>query len=490
MIIRWTYYLIPRLILGTLFSVFTIYGAVYIWNERLIAGVESVPALLTSAVGILSFVFAWRVWHLAGKSQLSSLIRRAKSAIEEKEYDSGRKYYDSALALADSSHYMPDTGDATRQKFYSKYADFLCGAGVNDEEAIGIYETYFRIYPDDAEFAGRIIPLAKSSDYITTRHLSFLNRLHILRPEYDDFRDYTAEQYLSSEVYNSDSQELLLDVIRKNSPLKGKALSFLLPRMLEQDRADIKALEIYLESLYLKIEHRFLKPMLGKIAEKARFEENPGPLSRMILDAFDEMPPAEREEIRAAVRLERMRKVPVKEEPAKTDTTPEEEYEDLTKFNTSGEIFSKTGRILLNAVAFIFKSGMSLAIIAARSKSVLKWAGGVILIGVMVFGIGGGIFSIGGKEDVSLEVISDKPFTIQTAAFKQRERAERAIREILAHDIRAHLVVTEGTTAWYQVRIDHFDTIPEARAKADSLKNAGVIANYFIANFEPGEYLE
>ena len=490
MILRWTYYLIPRLILGILFSVFTIYGAVYIWNERLIAGVESVPALLTSVVGILSFVFAWRVWHLAGKSLLDSLIRRAKTAIEDKDYESGRKYYNSALALADSSHYMPDTGDATRQKFYSKYADFLCGAGVNDEEAIGIYQTYFRIYPDDAEFADRIIPLAKSSDHVSTRHLRFLNRLHFLRPEYDDFRDFVAEQYLISEIYNSDSQELLLDVIRKNSPLKEKALRFLLPKMLEQDRADIKALEIYLESLYLKIEHRFLKPMLGKIAEKARFEENPGPLSRMILDAFDEMPPAEREEIRAAVRLERMRKVPVKEEPVNIVTAPEEEYEDLPDFSASGEFAGKFWTLLLSAAGIIFKTAKSAVVIIVRNTGILKWAGGIILIGVMLFGVGWGIFSFGGKEKLSLEVFSDKPFTIQTAAFKERERAEKAVGEILAHDIRAYLVVSDGATTWYQVRIDHFDTIPEARAAADYLKAAGAISNYFIANFEPGTYLE
>ena len=490
MIIRWTYYLIPRLILGVLFSIFAIYGAVYIWNEKLIAGVESVPALLTSAVGILSFIFAWRVWHLAGKSLLNSLIKRAKSAIEDRDYQAGRKYYNSALALADSSHYMPDTGDSTRQKFYSKYADFLCGAGVNDEEALSIFQTYFKIYPDDTEFAARIIPLAKSSDHLSTRHLSFLNRLYLLRPEYDDFRDFAAEQYLINDIYNSDAQELLLEVIRKNSPLKEKALRFLLPKMLEQDRADIKALEIYLESLYLKLDHRYLKPMLGKIAEKARFEENPGPLSRMILDAFDEMPASEREEIRAAVRLERVKKVPVDDGALQDDVIPEEEYDDLPKFSASGEVFSKTGRILLNAGKFIFKSGKLLAVFTVRNAGVLKWAGGIILIGIMLFGIGWGIFSLGGKSEVSLEVISEKPFTIQTAAFKQRERAEQAIREMLGHKVRAYLVVSEGTTPWYQVRLNHFDTVPEARAKADSLKNTGAISNYFIANFESGTYLE
>lgn len=490
MILRWTYYLIPRLILGVLFSIFTIYGAVYIWNEKLIAGVESVPALLTSAVGILSFIFAWRVWHLAGKSLLNSLIRRAKSAIEDKDYQSGRKYYDSALALSDSSHYMPDTGDSTRQKFYSKYADFLCGAGVNDEEALNIYQTYFKIYPDDTEFAARIIPLAKSSDYLSIRYLNFLNRLHILRPEYDDFRDFTAEQYLINEVYNSDAQELLLEVIRKNSPLKEKALRFLLPRMLEQDRADIKALEIYLESLYLKIEHRYLKPMLGRIAEKARFEENPGPLSRMILDAFDEMPSSEREEIRAAVRLERLKKVPVKEEPLKAGPEQEEAYPDLPKFGSISNTLLKLIQIPLKIPVWFYLVIKSVVLLILRNLAVLKWAAAVIIVGVMLFGAGWGIFSPGGKKEVSLEVISDKPFTIQTAAFKQRERAEQAIREMLGHKVRAYLVVSEGTTPWYQVRLNHFDTVPEARAKADSLKNTGAISNYFIANFESGTYLE
>ena len=490
-LIRWTYYLIPRMILAILFSVFTVYGAVYTWNEKLFTGIDSIPLLLVLLAVILSFLFAWQVWNALGRIQLSGLLKKAKRAIAEKDYIEGRHYYRKALNLTESSHYAAETADFTRQKYFSKYADFLCSAGSNDRDALDIYARYFKIYPEDAVFADRIIPLLKSSDDIADRHLHLLVRLHNLQPRYDDFADFTAEQFLIREIYSADSQEVFLLAIRRDSPLKQKVLKFLMPRMIAQDRADINALEVYLQAFFLKIEHRNLKPMLGRIAEKARFEENPGPLSRMILEAFDEMPKKEREEIKSAVRLERLRKVPLK-----TESPVDEEFEfdgeitDIAEFDRLAKFRKRFSEFLiklpgstLNGVLFILK-------FVAAKWNYIKWGLAVLMLGIMLYGGVRVVFFNETADQVSLEVMSDKPFTIQIAAFKEKERAERFIRDTAEKGIKPYYVITEGQTTWYQVRLGHFGDMNEARTKADSLKAEEAIASYFIANFQPGFYVE
>ena len=261
--------------------------------------------------------------------------------------------------------------------------------------------------------------------------------------------------------------------------------------MIAQDRADINALEAYLQSFYLKIEHRDLKPMLGRIAEKARFEENPGPLSRMILEAFDQMPKEEREEIKSAVRLERLRKVPLKEE-ASIDEKFEFDGEiaDISEFDPAAKFRKRLSGFFTKLPGLTFNGILFLLRFIGIKWNYIKWGLAVLMLGIMLYGGIKVVFFNETAEQLSLEVLSDKPFTIQIAAFKEKERAERFARDTAGNDVKAYYVISEGQTTWYQVRLGHFDNMTEARMRADSLKAEGIIANYFIANFQPGYYVE
>ncbi len=495
--LRWTYYLIPRLLLGLLFSVFAVYGAVFVWNRMLFTGSGGFPAVLALAAAGLAGFFASRIWSGAGRLQLEGFLKRARKALEERDFSSGRKYYRKALELTASSHYSPAGEVMSQLQFFHRYADFLCAAGSADAEALEIYARYFRQFPDDAEFAGKVIPLLKASAAVNRSHLSFLHKLSKLRPEFDDFADFAVQQYLSYQGYDTDAQEILLEAVRRNSPLKIKALNFLLPKMLEQERADAMALEIYLQSMYHQVEHRDLKAMLGKVAEKARYEENPGPISKLIVQAVEELPAEEREAVKASVRQERLQKVVLKEEAAKPGEAPPPEAVlperpalKLPSIEVPLEAVKEAGRKAVETPGKVFSIIAGAAKFLLQQRVLLLWLGVAVLTGVIIYG---GIkvgFNPEPPEAVSLEVISDKPCTIQIAAFKDRQRAEALIKTINAKGYKAYLTPPLEGGSWYQVRLGHYDSVAEGSAAAEELKSKKVFADYFVTNFQGGTYVE
>gem|GEM_PF-1584974 len=495
--LRWTYYLIPRLLLGLLFSVYAVYGALFVWHRAFFTGSGGFPAVLALLTAVLACFFASRIWSWAGRIQLEGFLKRAKNALEDQDFAAGRKYYRKAMALTGSSHYSPAAEAMAQLQFFHRYADFLCAAGSADAEAVEIYNRYFRQFPDDAEFAGKVIPLMKASTAINSSHLAFLGRLSKLRPEFDDFADFTAKQYLNHQVYDTDAQEILLDAVRRNSPLKTKALNFLLPKMLKQERADSTALEVYLQAFYHQVEHHDLKPMLGRIAEKARYEENPGPISKLIAQAVEELPAEEREAVKASVRQERLQKVALKEEAAKPEeflkpetVLPERPALELPNIDIPLDKVKEAGRKAAGTQVKLWNIFAAGAGFLAQKRKIMIWLSAAIIAGVIIYGVMKTGFNPPPTETVSLEVISDKPCTIQIAAFKDRERAEALIKTINAKGCKAYLTPPLEGGSWYQVRFGHYDSVAEGSAAAEELKTKKVIADYFVTNFQGGIYIE
>ena len=492
MFIRWIYYLTPRLILGITASVFTAYGVLFILNERFFIGQGGLFPLVIFLTSTAAFIAAWYVWTAGGRMLLRSVLSRAVTAEESKDYVAGRKLFRRARALIDSSHSVPQSSGREHRKYVERYAQFLSGSGINDGEAIQIYEQYLHHNPGDVTFIQRIIPLIMTTEYIRRDNLPFLNRIHRLVPEHTDYIDFLAKQYVSMEIYNADSQEILLESIRMASPMKEDCLKFLLPRMLEQSRTDPKALEVYLEACHLHMEHRYLKPIMGRVAEKARFEEKPGPLSAMIMEAFDSLPEEEREEIKAFVQAERIEQIPLHSESrlVSAEEPPLDEAVYKPYHFSAAKVFLKAGGFFILMISSLVHAAIICARGTIKHWRVIRWIGAALIIAAIGFGLVKILTSERGGVQASLEVHSDKKFTIQVAAFKDRSRAEGMMKKMNIRDMKPYLVIAGENPTWYQIRIGHFNTRSEAQQTANQLKAGKIISDYFVANFIPGVYIE
>lgn len=84
------------------------------------------------------------------------------------------------------------------------------------------------------------------------------------------------------------------------------------------------------------------------------------------------------------------------------------------------------------------------------------------------------------------KVVTDK-FTLQVAAYLKKKHAEKYVAHLKTLGLDAFwIVTTRRNKRWYQVRVSHFPDKPAARAYGQSLKNQGLIDDFYVANYEPG----
>jgi hypothetical protein len=128
---------------------------------------------------------------------------------------------------------------------------------------------------------------------------------------------------------------------------------------------------------------------------------------------------------------------------------------------------------------------------SALTRPVLNWAAVTLLSGVVIVLI---INTIGylartrTAEKAAIpvpKVVTDK-FTLQVAAYLKKKHAEQYVAHLKTLGVDAFWVeATRGNKKWYQVRVSHFPDKATARAYGQSLKQQGLIDDFYVANYNP-----
>lgn len=130
-----------------------------------------------------------------------------------------------------------------------------------------------------------------------------------------------------------------------------------------------------------------------------------------------------------------------------------------------------------------------------RSQAVLKYALiSTLTVGVVLLVVNTAIHLIASRparengpkpETVAMPVVTD-PFTLQVAAYRKPEHAAKYVALLKKQALDVYTVVAKGPgKTWYQVRISHFPTKDAAKTYGNALKTAGLVDDYYIANYEP-----
>jgi hypothetical protein len=81
-------------------------------------------------------------------------------------------------------------------------------------------------------------------------------------------------------------------------------------------------------------------------------------------------------------------------------------------------------------------------------------------------------------------VITD-PFTIQVAAYLQRDDAQHVVDQLVQAGLDAFWTHAASThRSWYQVKVSHFASREAAQAYGRELKSKGLIDDFYVANYE------
>lgn len=84
------------------------------------------------------------------------------------------------------------------------------------------------------------------------------------------------------------------------------------------------------------------------------------------------------------------------------------------------------------------------------------------------------------------KVVTDR-FTLQVAAYLKKKHAEKYVAHLKTLGLDAFWTqTTRRNKTWYQVRVSHFPDKAAARAYGQSLKEQGLIDDFYVANYEAG----
>ena len=75
-------------------------------------------------------------------------------------------------------------------------------------------------------------------------------------------------------------------------------------------------------------------------------------------------------------------------------------------------------------------------------------------------------------------------FSLQVGAVKNKKGADRLLQVMRKKGLDVYSLDPEKRRGWYRIKAGKYKTVEEARLAADSLKNVGVIRDFFISNYE------
>ncbi|MBF0204275.1 MAG: SPOR domain-containing protein, partial [Desulfamplus sp.] len=87
-------------------------------------------------------------------------------------------------------------------------------------------------------------------------------------------------------------------------------------------------------------------------------------------------------------------------------------------------------------------------------------------------------------EDVEVQVIPMKKFTIQIAAYLVKSHAEQYLKKLEKKGISGGKITSAegGGKTWYLIRVGEYETKDDATAYGNSLKSQGIVKDFFVDN--------
>jgi hypothetical protein len=166
---------------------------------------------------LVSIVSGWSLWTIMGQWHFQFNLNRIKKSAQKQDLDSTRKYLQTGQQLLfKSSHFSPHAVNKRKSALIKLFTDYCVKSGLNDTQALIIYQEYLELNPQDTAFARKLIPLLITSTHPSSYHLSFCQRLLEIIPHHNELILYLSEYYLKNHIFTFESQTLLLQAINNN----------------------------------------------------------------------------------------------------------------------------------------------------------------------------------------------------------------------------------------------------------------------------------
>jgi len=239
-------YVASRLFFSTFVAVFAVYGTLIWVHEVLYAGrgVEDYRFIIWTYLVVLVVVSAtmslWGHWRF--NRILAAELERLRGEYHPKLLV---RAYRRLMNYLKGCWFFNTSRVKHSRQVAVRFGEILLGMGIEDEEALAIYEDVLLREPGREKFYDFLIRCYSRKGKLSERSFNFLRRRYHEQPD-DRLVGVLAREYTLRRKLNYESERVLLRCLKLYPRHRAKVLRFVVPRLLTYSRTDDNAALFYM----------------------------------------------------------------------------------------------------------------------------------------------------------------------------------------------------------------------------------------------------
>ncbi len=471
-------YFSARLALSYLFFMLFAFGAMYFEEGK------EYPDYFLYILLFCSFATSSALLSHLGKWRFNALMVDAQECDITRYFQKGEVLFEKLLILTDSFHFLPGTAERLRERVYKEYSRFLLALDTKSEKALTVHKKAYEYGWENLELKAKLISGFLKKKNLDRDEVGLGIKLIAEKSDNVEFLDLLVKNCLSKRIKDYDAQEVFRQALEKESRFLPRILDMILPGILDLERSDPFAVEIYFKAVEIK--HQLwerCRKLLLKFARLYLFDKEIGKLEKRLVDYFNS---TSSETGHTSV----LEKVPFAFSTGmakKKSSTAAKRLKKLERKTSKGHRIH--WRVMLPDATFFYTAGGILLVVFLGYQSYQKNAVPALKqIREPLSHIPLGKESHNDKIRKYVHFKSDYPFTIQVGAFNSIEKAEQAMNKLRKESkIVYWLSAKIGNKEWFRVRIGEFNDRESARLFAKELEKKKLVGkDYYLTNFREG----
>jgi hypothetical protein len=409
----------------------------------------------------------------AGEWERSGNMRDAESALKR------------AVSVFDSFLLSPLMRGRKSEALFEHLARFYLARAEKNSDSEAFIVSYLRSRPQDGDVAEAWLRQAGSRGWLEGSHQDLASRIGKAQPENMAVQQILARYYIMDERTDFQALQTYRRVLDADTEERDGITRRLTEIFLREGRADIWALEIYLEAFQKKwVGREALEGIAACIHWIPETEQ-----TRKLLESGRRLLPG--------IDDSRIEEMGARFNPPVVEAAPPQPSALLGAMRNSSRLLRRSAWGIAAGAggALSLAAGKGADLIrflkrSSRARQAMKWSLAAILAAgaiVMVISTANHLIKREAQRpESSKELPAVGRFTIQVAAYLKIKHARSYADRLREQGVSAYWTETlRRNKKWYQVRVSRFPDKAAARAFGESLKAKGIIEDFYIANYEP-----
>ncbi len=478
-------YFSARLALSYCLFMLSAFGVMYFGEGK------AYPDYFLYLLLLISFIAASAILSRIGRWRFNALMVDAQECDITRYYRKGEVLFEKLLILTNSFHFLPITAEHLRERVYKEYSRFLLALDAKSKKTLWIHKKAYEYGWENSELKAKLVAGFKQKKNLEKDEIAIGIKLVSENRQKIDFIDLLVENCLSKNIKDYDAQEVYRQALNKNSRHIPQILETMLPGVLNMERGDPFAIELYFQAV--KQTHRLrgrCRSLLCKLARPYLLDKDLGEQEKKLVDFYRSMTEKGGSRLQHQIGLDAgsASYVAVKADREKSEKLGANKIKRKTGQKAGPHRSEWRALLVTNTTFFYIFAGISL-LLYFTYPSYQEKPTSLKEIPEPLQPQAPKIEEVKTKEIRKFVPFkSDYAFTIQVGAYNSMVKAETVMNELRKESNAVYWLPAKIVDKmWYRVRIGEFKDQDSARSFAQKLEEKKVIGkDYYLTNFKEG----